>query len=175
LGGGEGEDGKRGYRRQEAGDGFKPLLPMWKTSTPDPLKRVTPAGVGQYGMRFALFIKVFFNPCQCGTVSPYRRRSVSRKYGSLPFLSLLGGGEGEDGKRGYRIQKTGGGRQFQAAASNVQNIHPRPAEAGHPRRRGTIRCAFTSPFTTGSYRPESTIKSCSAAAWRPFSFKWPPS
>jgi len=78
-------------------------------STPDPLKRVTPAGVGQYGMRFALFIKVFFNPCQCGTVSSYRRRSVSRKYGSLPFLSPLGGGEGEDGKRGYRRQEAGDG------------------------------------------------------------------
>jgi len=34
-------------RRQEAGDNFKPLLPMCKTSTPDPLKRVTPAGGGQ--------------------------------------------------------------------------------------------------------------------------------
>jgi hypothetical protein len=46
----------------------------------------------------------------------------------------LGRGQGEDGKRGYRRQKTGGRRQFHAAASNVQNIHPRPAEAGYPRR-----------------------------------------
>jgi len=32
-----------GNRRQETGDSFKPLLPICKTSTPDPLKRVTPA------------------------------------------------------------------------------------------------------------------------------------
>ena len=34
-------------------------------------------------------------------------------------------------------EEAGDRRQFQAAASNVQNIHPRPAEAGLPRQRGT--------------------------------------
>ena len=34
-------------RRQEAGDNFKPLLPMCKTSTPGLLKQATPAGGGQ--------------------------------------------------------------------------------------------------------------------------------
>jgi hypothetical protein len=38
---------KTGNRRQETGDSFKPLLPICKTSTPDPLERVTPASGGQ--------------------------------------------------------------------------------------------------------------------------------
>ena len=41
FGGGEGRMGSRGNeetgnRRQETGDGFKPFLPMYKTSTPGP-------------------------------------------------------------------------------------------------------------------------------------------
>ncbi|HQF85213.1 MAG TPA: hypothetical protein PLX58_09595, partial [Smithellaceae bacterium] len=44
---GQGEDGKRGYRRQKIEDNFKPLLPMCKTSTPGLLKQATPAGGGQ--------------------------------------------------------------------------------------------------------------------------------
>jgi len=32
---------------EETGDGFKPLLPMCKTSTPGPLRRATPASGGQ--------------------------------------------------------------------------------------------------------------------------------
>jgi len=47
LGGGRGEDGKRGYRRQKTGDNFKPLLPICKTSTPGLLKQATPASGGQ--------------------------------------------------------------------------------------------------------------------------------
>ena len=93
LGGGEGEDGKRGYRRQKTGDNFKSLLPMCKTSTPGPADHPRPrwtvgmrfravllkcyvhprpAKAGHprqrwtVGMRFALFIKVFFTPASVG-------------------------------------------------------------------------------------------------------------
>ena len=44
-------------------------------------------------------------------------------------------------------EETGDRRQFQAAASNLQNVHPRPAEAGHPRQRGTNH--LMSPFGGG--------------------------
>ncbi len=71
-------------------------------------------------------------------------------YGSLPLLSPFGGGEGEDGKRGYRRQKTEGRRQFQIVASNVQNIHPRscgpPPPAVDSRdalSRGFVKVLFT--------------------------------
>ena len=38
---------------------------------------------------------------------------------------------------GDRRQETEGRRRFQNVSSNVKNVHPRSAEADHPRRRGT--------------------------------------
>jgi len=59
------------------------------------------------------------------------------------MMGIIGDGEivqsskfGDQRSEGRR-QEAGDRRQFQAAASNVKNIHPRPAEAGHPRRRWT--------------------------------------
>jgi hypothetical protein len=55
-------------------------------------------------------------------------------------LSPFGGGRG--GGWETRKQETGDRRRFQTFPSNVQNIHPRSAEADHPRQRWTIGMRF---------------------------------
>jgi len=84
-------------------------------------------------MQFALIPGIFCPPSAWNSMVIPAKVGIQKIRKPSSFVPL-GRGQGEDGKRGYRRQKTGGRRQFHAAASNVQNIHPRPAEAGYPRR-----------------------------------------
>jgi len=45
-------------------------------------------------------------------------------------------------------EEAGDRRRFQTVSSNVQNIHPRSAEADHPRQRWTIGVRFA-PLSLG--------------------------
>ena len=67
---------------------------------------------------------------------PRQRWTVRMRFALFIFVPLWRG-QGEDGK-----QETGDRRRFQTIPSNVQNIHPRPARAGHPRQRGTLGMRF---------------------------------
>jgi len=68
---------------------------------------------------------------------PRQRGTLGMRFRAFPFLSPFGGGRGRMGN-----EETGDRRRFQTVPSNVQNIHPRSAEADHPRQRWTVGMRF---------------------------------